>query len=245
MAVAVVNPARARLFAKAIGTLGKTDVLDARMLAAMGALLEPAQTPPPSAALEELRELVNARSAAMAEKTALGNRLSSATTTFLRNELRRRVAACSRHLERLDAEIEKRITEHPQTARRLAILVSIPGIGKITAIALLTGLSELGTCTARQAALLAGLAPIANDSGERNGPRSIRGGRMAVRNTVYMAALAASRYNPDLAVFARRLSQAGKKPKVVLIAVTRKLVVLANTLITQDRLWAPRSTEWP
>lgn len=68
---------------------------------------------------------------------------------------------------------------------------------------------------------------------------------MAVRNTVYMAALAASRYNPDLAVFARRLSQAGKKPKVVLIAVTRKLVVLANTLITQDRLWAPRSTEWP
>lgn len=240
LSVAIVNPLRARLFAEAIGVLGKTDALDARMLAMMGAMLEPTPTPPPPQALEALRELVNARNAATAERTALTNRLASAATTFLRTELRRRIAACNRHIERLDAEIERRITDHPATARRFAILLSIPGIGPVTAVALLTGLAELGTCTAKQAALLAGLAPIANDSGERNGPRSIRGGRMLVRNTVYMAALAASRYNPDLAVFAKRLRQAGKKPKVVPIAVTRKLVVLANTLLAQDRFWSPR-----
>lgn len=242
LSVAVVNPLRARLFAEAIGVLGKTDAIDARVLAIMGAALEPAPTPPPPQALEELRELVNARNAAMGERTALSNRLASAGTAFLRAELRRRIAACGRHIDRLDTEIERRIAEHPETARRFAILLSIPGIGPVTAIALLTGLAELGACTAKQAALLAGLAPIANDSGERNGPRSIRGGRIQVRNSVYMAALAASRYNPDLAIFARRLRQAGKKPKVVLIAVTRKLVVLANTLLTQDRFWTPRHT---
>lgn len=242
LSVAVVNPLRARLFAEAIGVLGKTDALDARMLAMMGAVLEPAPTPPPPQALEDLRELVNARHAAMAERTALSNRLASSATAFLRAELRRRIAACSRHVARLDTEIERRIAMHPQMARRFAILLSIPGIGPVTAFALLTGLAELGACTARQAALLAGLAPIANDSGARNGPRSIRGGRMQVRNSVYMAALAASRHNPDLAVFARRLRQAGKKPKVILIAVTRKLVVLANALLTQDRFWTPDHT---
>jgi len=220
LAVAVVNPLRARLFAEAAGTIAKTDAIDARLLAVMGAALEPAETAPPPAALEEVCELVNARTAATAE-------------------LRRRCDACQRHIERLDAEIERRILAQPDMARRHAILCSIPGIGPITAAIFLAGLAELGTCSAKQAAMLAGVAPVANDSGDKSGRRAIRGGRMPVRNAAYMAALSASRHNPDLAAFAKRLKNAGKRPKIVIVAVMRKLVVLANTLITQNRLWTP------
>ena len=239
LAVAVVNPLRARLFAEAAGQLAKTDMIDARLLAVMAAALELAATPPPPEALEQVCELVNARTAAMAERTALSNRLSAAGTAFLKAELRRRRDACQRHLERLDAEIERRILSEPEMARRHAILCSIPGIGPVTAASFLTGLAELGECSAKQAAMLAGVAPVANDSGERSGRRAIRGGRMQVRNAAYMAALSASRHNPDLAAFARRLQSAGKRPKIVLVAVMRKLIVLANTLITQNRLWTP------
>lgn len=221
LAVAVVNPLRARLFAEAAGTIAKTDAIDARLLAVMGAALEPAETAPPPAALEEVCELVNAR------------------TAFLKAELRRRCDACQRHIERLDAEIERRILAQPDMARRHAILCSIPGIGPITAAIFLAGLAELGTCSAKQAAMLAGVAPVANDSGDKSGRRAIRGGRMPVRNAAYMAALSASRHNPDLAAFAKRLKNAGKRPKIVIVAVMRKLVVLANTLITQNRLWTP------
>ena len=239
LVVAVVNPLRARLFAQAIGQLAKTDGIDARLLALMGAALQPAQTPPPPLALEEVCELVNARTAATTECTALTNRLASAQTAFLKAELRRRRDACKRHLDRLDAEIEQRILAEPELARRHAILCSIPGIGPVTAASFLTGLPELGDCSAKQAAMLAGVAPLANDSGDRRNPRSIRGGRMQVRNAAYMAALSASRYNPNLADFARRLKAAGKRAKVVLVAVMRKLIVLANTLITQNRFWTP------
>lgn len=239
LVVAVVNPLRARLFAEASGKIAKTDAIDARLLAIMGAALEPAETPPPAAALEEVCELVNARTAAMAERTALSNRLAAAGTAFLKAELRRRRDACERHVERIDAEIERRILAEPDMARRHAILRSIPGVGPVTAAAFLVGLAELGACSARQAAMLAGVAPVANDSGGRSGRRAIRGGRMPVRNAAYMAALSASRHNPDLAAFAKRLQKAGKRPKVVLVAIMRKLVVLANTLITQNRFWSP------
>jgi transposase len=237
--VAIVDPLRARLFAKACGWLAKTDAIDARLLALMGEALDPAETPPPTQALEELQELVNARTAATAEKTALLNRRAAAATAFLRAELRRRFAAVERHIKRLDGEIERRLGTEPGFARRRAILLSIPGVGPATAAVLIAGLSELGSCTGKQAAMLVGLAPVACDSGERSGHRAIKGGRAAVRNAAYMACLSASQHNPDLTAFAKRLRQAGKPAKLVLVAVMRKLIVLANTLIAQDRLWSP------
>ena len=239
LAVAVVNPLRARLFAEATGALAKTDAIDARLLALMGAALSPAETPPAPVALEAVSELVNARTAAIAERTALSNRLAAAATSFLKAELRRRRDACQRHVERLDAQIRRLILQDAEMSRRHAILCSIPGIGPTTAAAFLAGLDELGACSGKEIAMLAGLAPLANDSGQRNGRRRIKGGRMPVRNAAYMAALSASRHNQDLAAFARRLAKAGKRPKVVLVAVMRKLVVLANALITNNRLWTP------
>lgn len=237
--VVVVNPLRARLFAQACGMLAKTDRIDARLLALMGHSLTPQPTEPAPLLLEQLQELVNAHSAARAEAVALGNRLDQATIPFLKNELKRRRTSLAGHVKRLQAKIGQLIKDDPGLAARYAILVSIPSIGAITAAALLAGLSELGQCTAKAATLLAGLAPIADDSGRRQGQRHIRGGRMPVRNALYMAALSAARHNDDLKAVYQRLRKAGKPPKVALTAVMRKLVVLANTLLTQNRLWEP------
>lgn len=237
--VVVVNPLRARLFAQACGVLAKTDRVDARLLALMGHSLAPQPNVPAPPQLEHLQELVNAHSAARTEAVALGNRLEQTTIPFLKTELKRRRTSLAGHVKRLEAKIEQVIQADPWLAARYAILVSIPSMGATTAAALLAGLSELGQCTAKAATLLAGLAPIADDSGRRQGQRHIRGGRMPVRNALYMAALSAARCNPDLKVVYQRLRNVGKPPKVALTAVMRKLVVLANTLLTQNRLWEP------
>lgn len=244
-AVAVVNPLRARLFAEAIGVWAKTDRIDARVLAIMAQTLQPQATPPAAEHLEALQELVNARQAATAEATALTNRLGATRSGFLRRELRRRIASLNTHIARIEAEIERQLQADPALAQRRAILMSIPGIGPIAAMTLVAGLAELGSCSDKAATLLVGLAPIARDSGDSSGQRSIRGGRAGVRRALYMAALAAARYNPDLKAFYSRLRARGKAAKLALIAVMRKLVVLANTLITQNRCWTPIPPKTP
>jgi len=238
-AVCVINPLRARLFAEAHGTLAKTDRADARILALLGEGLAPEARSPVPESLEALQELVHARAAATAETTALVNRLKASATAFLKAELGRRIKALEGHIGRLEAEIARRIAAEPLLARRYAILQSIPGIGKVAAATLLVDLAELGRCSRKSVALLAGLAPIADDSGETSGPRHIKGGRASVRQALYMAAVAAARCNPDLATFYKRLRAAGKKAKVALTAVMRKLLVLANTLLKEDRPWLP------
>ena len=233
--VAVVNPRRVRLFAEVCGIVAKTDRIDARLLALMGQSLDPQVRQPVAVALEQLHEWVNARDAAMRERVAISNRLQAASTRFLIAELQRRLKSLDTHIARL----EQRIDAHDQRDLVGVILVSIPGIGKAVAAVLLAGLSEMGTCSTKAATLLAGLAPLADDSGKRQGQRHIRGGRMPVRNALYMAALSAARYNPDLKTTYRRLLAKGKAPKLALTAIMRKLVVLASTLITQNRPWSP------
>ena len=238
-AVAVVNPLRSRLFAEAIGTRAKTDRVDAKMLAILGEALRPPANPPAPQAIEALQELVRARSAATAEGTALANRLAASQTAFLKAELRRRLKSLKRHIERLAKEIAQRIASDPTLARRYQILLSIPGIGPGVAATLIADLAELGSLDRYACASLAGLAPFADDSADTAGQRHIKGGRSHPRRALYWAALAAARHNPDLSAFYKRLIANGKKPKVALTAVMRKLVVLANTLLKQDRLWTP------
>jgi transposase len=237
--VAVVNPLRARLFAEAIGLLAKTDRLDARMLALFAANLAPPARPPAPAAIEELKELVQARNSAVGERTALKNQLASAETAFLRRQLKRRISRIATDIRALEREIRGRVGAEESLARRYAILLSIPGVGPVVAATLLARLDELGRVTAKQIAMLAGLAPVADDSGKRQGERVIRCGRTAARCVLYLAALTATRSNPALKAFYARLIAAGKAPKVVLAAVARKLLVLANALIAQNRLWQP------
>jgi transposase len=235
--VAVVNPLRARLFAEAAGILAKTDRLDARMLAMFAMSLTPATRAPAPESLDAIKELVRARASAVEEQTALKNQRASAETAFLRRQLESRLRRIDKDINALEAEIERSIKADEGLAHRFAILFSIPGFGPVTAATLLVCLAELGSCDHKQIALLAGLAPIADQSGKREGRRTIHGGRAAVRRALYLAALSAARYNHDMKALYARLRAAGKLKKVALVAVARKLVVLANTLVREDRFW--------
>lgn len=235
--VTIVNPLRARMFARSCGYLAKTDRLDARLLALLAEALKPEPSRPSTPTVEALQELVNARQAAQSDLVALKNRYRTSETAFLRAQLSILMKAMERHVGRLDAEIEDRIAAQPDLCRKARILTSVPGIGPVTAAALLAGMNELGACSGKQAAMLAGVAPIANDSGARTGKRSIHGGRPAPRRALYMAALSARRFNPGMAAFAKTLQQVGKPQKVILVAIMRKLIVLANCLLAQNRLW--------
>lgn len=239
IAVALVNPHRARWFAKACGQLAKTDRIDARLLALIGERIQPDQVAPPTADEEALEELAGARSAALAERTALSNRLGTTSLVFLRREIERRLRSLDRHVSRLEARIEAMIAANPILARQAVIIRSIPGMGPVNVLAILTGLREIGRINGKEATALAGLAPFADDSGPRQGQRRIRGGRANLRKALYMAAVSASRCNPELRTFYQRLRANGKSAKLALIAVARKLIVLANTLVTEDRCWTP------
>jgi transposase len=235
--VAVVNPLRSRLFCEASGQLAKTDAIDARLLAVMAESLNLRVTPPTPEIVEDLQELVRARAAAVADRTALINQRAAARLGAVKAELGRRIRALEGSIARLEQEIEATIARDLALARRFEILLSIPGVGPVAAAGLLADLAEMGTRSGKEIASLSGLAPVACDSGEAKGQRHIRGGRAHVRTAIYFAALSAARYNPHLARVYRRLLAAGKKPKVALTAVMRKLVVLANALLRDNRIW--------
>ncbi len=209
----------------------------ARMLAVFADSLGNAARPPAPELIEELQELVQGRVSAVEEQTALANQLKSAQTAFLRHQLERRLRRVAEDIKAIEAELLRRVKADEALARRYAILLSIPSFGPVVAITLLARLPELGSCDDKQIAALSGLVPWPDDSGPHEGPRHIRGGRHAVRSVLYLAALSAARCNRDMKAFFRRLTAGGKQSKLALIAVARKLVILANALITADRLW--------
>ena len=182
-----------------------------------------------------------ARDSSVAEATALKNQLSATNGKFLQRHLERRIARNAKDVATIEREIMACIKADDGLARRYAILTSIPGFGPVVAATLVACLTELGSCSRTQIAALAGLAPIADDSGKREGVRVIWGGRPTVRRALYLAALSAARFNAALKLFFERLTAKGKSPKAVLIAVARKLVVLANTLISENRTWEPHA----
>jgi transposase len=237
IAVAAVDPYRVRMFAKAQGVLAKTDRLDARVLAAFAAVMQPAVRAPAAPLMAELAELVAARANAVAMRTAVKNQLAAAQSKFLQRQLKQRIERAAKDVTALDDEILKRIEADEVLARRYAILTSIPSFGFAVAATLIACLAEIGSLNAKQAGMLAGLAPVADQSGEREGVRVIWGGRPAVRRILYLAAVSAVRANLDMKAFYARLRASGKAPKPALIAVARKLAVLANTLLSENRLW--------
>jgi transposase len=205
IAVAVIDPFRVRMFAKAHGIFAKTDRLDARVLALFAATMTPALRPLAPQALAELAELVTARLSAVEAQTALKNQRAAATVKFLQRQLDCRIERGDKDIAALDAAILGRIKADQGLARRYAILTSIPSFGFLTAAILIACLAELGNLTAKQCGMLAGLAPIADQSGKRDGARVVFGGRATVRRILYLAALSAARFNADMRAFYQRL----------------------------------------
>jgi transposase len=236
--IAKVNPRQARRFAEATGKLVKTDRADAAMLARMGEVLDIEPRPCVSRTIAEMKELHLARAALVKDRTAAKNRAKAITLPLLEKQNERRLAEIDVKIDEIDAAIEKRINDDVQLARRFEILLSIPGVSNITAFALLIEMPELGGLEGKQAASLAGLAPVQRQSGSWKGHAFIRGGRAFLRQALYMPALVACRFNPRLKADHARLVKAGKPAKVAITAVMRKLIVLANALLRDDRLWA-------
>ena len=232
-----LNPERARRFAQAVGTLAKTDRIDAALLARMAATLKPVTRPAKSLSQALLAELINARDGLVRDRTAIKNREKNLTATLLKRQCKQRLEQIKRHLEALDAEIAMIIAADTQLARRHQILTSIGGVGTVTANQLIATMPELGSLENKQAASLAGLAPVTRQSGQWKGKSFIRGGRANVRQALYMPALVAARFNPDLKAKYQQLIAAGKPAKIAITAVMRKLIVTANALLKADRLW--------
>jgi transposase len=232
-----VNPTRARRFAQAISQGARTDRVDAAMLARMGAVLELDAKPVRSETMHEIRELHIARRALNKDRTACRNRLEAARNKVVLAQLRARLRQVDSQLEQIDTELARLIAEDPALARRHEILCSIPGIGAVTATAMIVEMPELGTMEPKEAASLSGLAPITRESGKWKGRSKIGGGRRGVRNALYMPALVAIRHNLHLSETYRKLVDAGKPAKLAIAAIMRKLVILANALIRDNRTW--------
>jgi len=235
--LAKVNPLQARRFAQAAGAHAKTDAIDAAMLARMGALLTPPIRPITSEAIDEMRELHIARLALVKDRTAARNRQHACRSPLLKRHAAQRLAQIDRQIAAIDAALNARLQTDPELVARFEILVSIPGVGALTAITMLIEMPELGQLESKQVASLAGLAPQARDSGQYRGKRHIRGGRAVLRQALYMPALVATRFNVDLKAKYQAMVTAGKPPKVAITAIMRKLIILANTLLKADRKW--------
>jgi transposase len=237
--VAIVNPRQVRDFAKATGQLAKTDVLDARVLARFGEALKPAARPLPDAGTRRLDSLCGRRRQILEMLTAETNRLGTVTSASVKADLEEHIKFLRTRLKEIDKDISKTIRDSPVWRKKSDILTSVPGVGPVLMSTLLAEVPELGTLNRQKIAALVGVAPLNQDSGKMKGKRRVWGGRGEVRSALYMAALTATRFNPDIQAFYKRLVLAGKPKKVALVACMRKLLVILNAMMRTQSKWKP------
>jgi transposase len=238
--VALVNPKRARDFAGAIGRRAKTDAIDAGVLAEFADRVRPPVRPLAGADAQKLQALVARRNQLIGMRTMESNRLGAATDRTVRRSIEAVLRVLEKELGRADADLASAIERSPAWRAKDELLQSIPGIGPVASRTLLAELPELGALRREQVASLVGVAPVNRDSGRWAGKRFIAGGRSAVRRVLYLCAHAARQGNAVLRAFAERLERAGKAPKVIRIAVARKLVIIANAVLRDQRPWQPK-----
>jgi transposase len=235
-----VNPRQVRDFARATGSLAKTDKLDALILARYAEAVQPALRPFPEAEQLELAALMG-RHRQLTEMVVMEkNRLDTTFSSRVRQSLLTHLRALEQQLKELEEDLDDFLKQHPVFADKAKLLRSTPGVGPGTCYCLLAWLPELGTLSRRQIAALAGLAPFNRDSGQWRGKRAVWGGRARVRAFLYMATVSASRYNPVIRAFYQRLRDAGKPAKVALTACMRKLLTILNALLKNHQPWCPQ-----
>jgi len=228
--VSVVNPRQVRDFAKSKGQLAKTDTIDSRLLSQYGTERQPKPTPALPECWQLLAGLVDRREQILSMITAESNRLDHQhpqVAKLLRSHLRQLKA----QLAKVDEQLKELVAENPDLKLRHDTMTQVLGVGTVTALGLLAAVPELGTLNRAQAATLTGTAPLNRDSGTWRGHRTTWGGRKKARKALYMAAIVASRHNPPLRAFYQRLIAQGKRPKVALVAIMRKLVILLNSML--------------
>lgn len=238
MAVAVVNPRQVRDFARAYGQLAKTDWIDAQILALFGLRIQPEVRALPDEAALELADKLARRGQLVDMRAAEKNRRHRASTAMKRS-IDKHLAFLDQAIKALDQNLDDTLRGSPAWAEKVELLEVIKGVGPQLLRTLMIDLPELGKLDRHGIAKLVGVAPLNRDSGKSRGIRAIWGGRVNVRNTLYMAAFSAARHNPPLKAFFQRLKAAGKPHKVALIAVARKLLSILNAILRDKTPWNP------
>ena len=242
--VAIVNPRQVRDFARATGTLAKTDALDAIALAHFADAVRPVVRPLKDAETQVLSSLVARRHQVVSIVVAEKNRLRSAITA-VRPRIEAHIAWLEQELSDIDEGLRQTLRSSPEWREKDDILRSVPGVGEQLSLALLSQLPELGTLNRREVAALVGVAPFNRDSGTLRGKRQIWGGRARLRAVLYMGAMVASRFNPVIRDFYQRLLAAGKPKKVALTACMRKLLVILNAMLKSHSHWSAEPARTP
>jgi len=234
--VAVVNPTRVRRFAEALGTLAKTDKIDAQVIAHFASVVQPPANGRQTPLEEQLAACVERRRQLLVELVAEKNRLSTCPAC-VRADIEEHIAWLEDHIADLETDIQMLILEKAEWRERAEIIDSVPGVGRVTATTLVAELPELGQINRQKIAALVGVAPFNKDSGPKKGKRRIFGGRSGIRRTLFMATLSASKHNPVIRAFYESLLKRGKEKKVALTACMRKLLVIINAMVRKGEAW--------
>ena len=234
--VHVVNPRQVREFARATGRLAKTDALDAQILAQFGEVLRPAPRALPDEATQALSAAL-ARRRQLLEMLIAEKQRHSQAAARLKPGIATHITWLTAELQRVDADLTLAIRHSPVWREQDDLLQSMPGVGPGLSRTMLAELPELGTLSSKQLAALVGIAPLNRDSGTLRGKRTIWGGRAVVRTALYMAALAATNWNPVIKAFYHQLLARGKAKKVALVACMHKLLIILNAMVKQRTPW--------
>ncbi len=234
--IAVINPIKVRHFAKALGVLAKTDHLDAQVIAQFAATMKPEVTNVPDKKSRLIKDLLIRRSQLLEMSTMEKNRLQIMPKA-IQKSIKSLLKHLEKQLEKVTEQLDKLILEEPKWRKVLAILSSVPGVGRVLSYTLISELPELGKLNRKQIAALVGVAPMNKESGSYQGKRRIRGGRSRVRTVMFMAMLSTIQCNPVFKRFYEKLKSAGKLPKVAITACMRKLIVILNTMIKNGTHW--------
>lgn len=232
----VVNPRQVRDFARATGTLAKTDTIDARVIAHFAEAVRPEVRRLRDEEALRLDALVTRRRQIVEMLTAERNRLAG-TAKWTRQEIGEHIEWLTHSLDKMNSEVNKLLKESPLWREKETILRSMKCVGRVTASTLLAELPELGTLHRKQIAALVGVAPLNWDSGLFRGKRSVWGGRARVRAVLYMSVMNGIRYNPVLKTFYQKLRNAGKVHKVAMVACIHKLLVILNAMMKTQTCW--------
>lgn len=235
--VAVVNPRQARDFAKGHGYLEKTDVIDAKVICLFGQQVKINLTKPKTASEKELRALSRRRVQLLEMIGQEANRKILCRDATAKAFIDESLDMLKKQLKTIDKALLKFVRKLEKESPTVGIIESVPGVGLITTATLYCELPELGKISRTSIAKLVGVAPLANQSGTRDGKRSVRGGRATVRRVLYMAALVGTRENPVIRKFYLRLLQKGKPKKLALIACMRKLLLMIHDMVRKQQKW--------
>jgi len=240
--VAVINPKRARDFAKALGMLAKTDRIDARVLALYAEKVQPAPIEKTPEKQVEIQQLVARRRQLIDLRTQESNRWDVTQAKAARKSIQAVINTLEAEIRGINKLIEALLESDDDWQNKIRLIQSVPGLGNVTAATVVADVPEIGKLNRQQISALIGLAPFNRDSGAMKGKRSIGGGRKSVRCVLYMAAMTAKRFNPVIKAFAARLTQHGKPHKVIITACMRKLLVILNSIIKSGRPWMAQTT---